>query len=169
MREIKFRAWDKDSKRMLEVGTFSWHGMYQDDEEYPSIMAFGTEEDNKKRIASGGSVSVTADGEPYEYGLLQIGLRNFDLMQYTGLKDKNGKEIYEGDVLKVGDWRKLDTWKMPHEGNDKAFVGFQDGSFTIGEEPNRYSHGLTGWHIENMKLEVIGNIYENPELLAEKK
>jgi uncharacterized phage protein (TIGR01671 family) len=74
-------------------------------------------------------------------------LQSLQLMQYTGLKDKNGKEIYEGDVVGYG------KEKAPHE------VRWDD------------VHGMWMWrtfkfsHTALDKLEVIGNIYENPELL----
>lgn len=77
----------------------------------------------------------------------------YDLMQYTGLKDKNGKEIYEGDVMqaKVTNashfkviWN-YDAWRLLRYCNG------------VEEEGNYYGF------IEN--LEVIGNIYENSELL----
>lgn len=78
------------------------------------------------------------------------------VMQYTGLKDKNGKEIYEGDIVKryddIGEVR-FDT-KFENEGGTFATPGF--GFYQIGE---------TGalWHSDC--LEIIGNVYENPDLL----
>lgn len=84
--------------------------------------------------------------------------RNVTLMQYTGLKDKNGKEIYEGDVVEylergmkncvgIGQvtWNK-DGWNVE---------GFYDGSQ---DEPGRAFS-------ENAQLEIIGNVWENPELI----
>jgi hypothetical protein len=64
------------------------------------------------------------------------------IMQYTGLKDKNGKEIYEGDLIKIGD-----------SGVYKEVI-FKDGCFCI-----------QGFNWTCGAAEVIGNIYENPELL----
>lgn len=65
----------------------------------------------------------------------------FILMQYTGLKDKNGKEIYEGDVL-GSDMGNIEVWWSRKEQGWRPFV------LEFGTE----------W-------EVIGNIYENPELI----
>ena len=72
-----------------------------------------------------------------------------NIMQFTGLLDKNRREIYEGDVLEY-DW---DTIKK-----HRAEVTFMDGSFMVGDEINRH---FPAKHLR----EVIGNIYENPELL----
>jgi uncharacterized phage protein (TIGR01671 family) len=77
------------------------------------------------------------------------------LMQFTGLKDKNGKEIYEGDIIREGileDGRPLVSW-----------VKFEEGAFTTddGEFLSEAIYGLE----EKTNTEVIGNIYENPQLL----
>ena len=84
-----------------------------------------------------------------------------DLMQYTGLKDKNNKEIYEGDIVLI----KLDetsTWY-------KTVVGFKKGAFIanlIDKEDYVYifHHGFT-----DDDFEIIGNVYENKNLLEENK
>ena len=81
-----------------------------------------------------------------------------NLMQFTGLKDKNGKEIYEGDIV--------DSW-LDGEHKYPWQVGFENGSFI--------RSCLTGYpeirQLANGRgdFEVIGNIYENPELLEGRK
>ena len=80
---------------------------------------------------------------------------NMPLMQYTGLKDKNGVEIYEGDLL------------SRHEA-DPMFLEFYDGRF--GYNSNSNNQGFSGLVQDRTKnLFIIGNIHENPELLEGEK
>lgn len=121
MREIKFRAWRKDEQRMYSIGSLSFM-TYSD----------GTPENR-------GCEGWWGDNHRDRFSLAEV-----VLMQYTGLKDKNGKEIYEGDivVMKADSLNEEQTIevKWRKEGFYEYFNGFAD-------------------------CEVIGNIYENPELL----
>jgi len=80
------------------------------------------------------------------------GERGVAIMQYTGLKDKNGKEIYEGDVLK---------WDSTGSGDENFIdvISWDNGksAFMSGEDFLYFE--------ELSEIEVIGNIYENPELI----
>lgn len=82
------------------------------------------------------------------------------LMQFTGLKDKKGKEIYEGDIIKVKDHPDFSAL---------GEIGFV---FWDNEEQSYFYGVKDGWSDllctpETKQLEVIGNIYENPELIKE--
>ncbi len=85
--------------------------------------------------------------------------RDFDeieLMQSTGLKDKNGKEVYDGDIVKF-----TLTDGFSYVVDEYGVVEYKLGDFYI-------LNGLTEYLISNINtndIEVVGNIYENPELL----
>ena len=90
-------------------------------------------------------------------------------MQYTGLKDKNGKEIYEGDIVRYrDDWcdsdcNKIDWDKQPYVTDQVVFVETNAHFYLNHIMNNRY------WPGEEQQLEVIGNIYENNDLVQKKK
>ena len=137
MREIKFRAWDKENRIMSMVRHMNFYS-----------------------LNGGADVDLTVDSDEEEW----LTEPDFELMQYTGLKDKNGKEIYEGDIVLVPNTPTMsDPMGEPsfcpivHESGSFGYLqGFMFESF-IG----LYGHGCTQADEE----EVIGNIYENPELL----
>ena len=127
MREIKFRVWDKTFKMMLS----------------PELVDIDFNE---------GKIEVTTDTLRYEE-VYTDEIKDFVLMQYTNLKDKNGKEIYEGDILKV----KFDTETI------NLYVRYDMGEYLLvkyGEwEDSLYA---CMWFHE---VEVVGNIYENKDLI----
>ena len=144
MREIKFRAWDKLIKEMFNVEIIN----FQERRVYKDTVSYRKFED-------------------------------IELIQYTELKDKNNKEIYEGDVV-----------KLVHTGIEisadrledlKRFVGiikYENGIFKIVRTEKSLIESKY-FEMEQKKvseifiysklydLEVVGNIYENPELLKE--
>ena len=78
------------------------------------------------------------------------------LMQFTGLQDKNGIDIYEGDVVNITYWNKPHLQEVKYDA-DIGFVPMQ--------EPCDYDEV----YLSKSHIEVVGNIYENPELLNETK
>ncbi|EAF6235988.1 hypothetical protein ASB83_15025 [Listeria monocytogenes] len=121
MREIKFRAWDKEKRIMWGV----------------SSINFDVEE-----ITNGGDILSFPDVE---------------LTQYTGLKDKNGVEIYEGDALTNGDMTRTVIWR---EEDSQIQLSVNDDNYETRIK-------LTQQLINIFGLTVCGNIYANPELLKE--
>ena len=94
--------------------------------------------------------------------LLNVDSKQFELLQYTGLKDKNGKEIYEGDIIK---------YKFPYDRRLKHIspVKFLETEASFGIK-DRYGNETQLYRITaNNYFEVIGNIYENKNLLEENK
>ena len=76
--------------------------------------------------------------------------------QYTGLKDKHGKRIFDGDVAKV----------LQGKDKDIAYVGFENGAFMLYPKTgNIYERTLWEYWYNDWDVEVIGNITDNPELL----
>ena len=130
MREIKFKVWDKVVGRWNEDG--------EDYTEEHIVYAWDTE---------GTSLSTLIQFISRPQG--KEGKERYILLQYTGLKDKNGKEIYEGDIVKWEEENDLygNTIKI------KEKVYLDDGQFIPFNE------------IRGYLVEVIGNIYENPDLL----
>lgn len=108
-------------------------------------------------------------GEPGQYDVCEnwreledgVSSRCF-LMQYTELKDKNGREIYEGDIVRNMTETGRTMWQIAYR-TDPEFVGFLPYEITFME--NKSYQPLSRF-VRWDSLEIIGNIHENPELLA---
>lgn len=138
MREIKFRAWDKKTKKMRTVESIGFGELSYYNEGYPVVNMMGRDCINDKDII------IHRDSYQYE------------LMQYAGLKDKNGKEIYEGDILLYNNYI-------------KTVISYKNGAFVRSYENSNiyllYDSFITDGRLDD--YEVIGNIYEDKHLLEE--
>jgi uncharacterized phage protein (TIGR01671 family) len=132
MREIKFRAWDKTLKYMIQWDKLEMHHFYDDD---------------------------------------------VILMQYTGLKDINGKEIYDGDIAKYITYDdiyysdknnyefKINQVMWGETGDSDGWLHDKHYEWIIGEDS--LADVADSCYADKMYFEIIGNIYENPELLED--
>lgn len=129
MREIRFRAWDNVNKRMgyFESG-FGWN------DEYELWYLKAKDEQDICDV-------------PCE--------ENIELMQFTGLKDRKGKDIYQGDILQQ---KKMSGQRFKVYWNP-------DGKWWLEEIPYKIGDELWRWA---QVTEVIGNIFEHPELCKKK-
>lgn len=139
MREIKFRAWDGEKMH---------HATLED-----LIEAMGSQGAGSWLLHEEVGEELAAfAGRSYDSVLRTVARRTMTYMQYTGLHDRNGKEVYEGDIVK-GDTH----WGL--NGGRPLTVAYELGTWN-------YSYDLIEFGQEPEKMwEVIGNIYENPELV----
>ena len=134
MREIRFRAWSEDIREMIQVARLD---IKEETIHYEN-----------------GIKSLNREQE------LDFWWKPYVLMQYTGLKDKNGVEIYEGDIVET-------------VYNGEVFAGvvvydLSEVDFKVTDGKEKYGRNFQ-YLAGNDENEVIGNIYENPELLESKK
>lgn len=132
MRDIKFRAYIKDTNKRVPS-------------EINKIVEVKSLHLGSRKAIIGYSKSSS------NYGNYSISFDDIELMQYTGLHDKNGEEIYEGDIVYVA------------SEDENAFILWD-------KETARYIIQFKGWCADfdnyyGKELEVIGNIYDNPDLL----
>lgn len=139
MREIKFRAWDTKLEFML------YGEDIEKDPNYHTGLSYG------KLF-----VAYQYKGSDWD---------ELELMQYTGLKSKSGQEIYEGDIIQQGDKNAKCGWFAPR------LVEFKDGAWMGGKIRIFVEQDWIDYQgkVSNKEWEVIGNIYENPQLLKEKE
>ena len=148
MREIKFRGKRKDNGEWV-YGYYAPVYLFEKDGEINNTYAILSDEIIGRAEMFGCGVS---SGLPAKFII-----KKETLCQYTGLKDKNGKEIYEGDILDVG-------------GDYYGIIVFDYGGFKIRIFDTRgyYNKLHTPEYLEDYcieQCEIIGNIYDNPELI----
>lgn len=136
-RDIKFRVWHKQNKVMMWLKQIVW---FPDSEE--RITAFPFDQREKNFTGS---------------------LCHLEMMEYTGINDKNGREIFEGDIVFDGFVHKV---VVQHQGSwqlKRDYSGLDDGEPYTGT----FYTPLWMWIEKINTIEVVGNIYENPELLKQ--
>ena len=140
MRTLKFRAWDKEYKSFKFFSLSDMEKMTHQSTEYFLIGASSRKE------------STHWEEIPYTSSL------DVELMQFTGLHDKNGTPIFEGDI--VNEFRISRSYP---NGRDCKHVIKWEEDMTLDDS---YGMRVVGFCLYGGVLEVIGNIYENPELLT---
>ena len=130
--KLKFRAWHRELGRMMLIKNM-W---FQDDK---------VEELELNDTVMNDFITAYPD--------------EIELMQSTGLKDKNGKEIFEGDILDYKGRKALVRW----HGSYASFI------YRFVDELQNRNTEWKPLYLAYMKCEIIGNIYDNPELLEDKE
>ncbi len=147
-REVKFKAWHKTEKLMCDVDTLTNEGAF--------LIGVKPGEDEiiqELRMV----IPAPLNGRFCEND-------EFELLEFTGLKDKNGKDIFEGDILKLQYPFRIGAGVGCGEGFDyreiTVSVSFDGGCFWF------TGKGFTdcNWRFYD-NYEIIGNIFENPELI----
>ena len=160
MREIKFRGKRKDNGQWVFGGYHQWITR--------QICPIGDDNLEPEDIKDVIITDSFADWNMPK-SMQAVEILPETLGQYTGLKDKNGKEIYEGDIIECVSWNEFfsNDGKPMEALRRKMKVVFYNGAFKMKET---FSCGVPShyWDIIcNGDVEIIGNTYDNPELLEE--
>lgn len=131
MKEFKMKAWLKKEKKMVAIIGIDLNYQY---------------------------IRYTDDGNLFKDDYKIADFKDVELLQYIGMKDKNNKEVYEGDILKLRDNHGIQLVKYHDEWS--AFIL---------ESQKDTSVGVLGLYFDKEDFEIIGNAYENSELLGEKE
>lgn len=123
----RYRAWIKSLKWMCDVTNISFDSKF---------------------------VDICQQGDTERCTEISVEFDEIKLMQSTGLKDKNGKEIFEGDIVDYKGRKALVSW----HGSYASFI------YRFVDELQKRNAEWNPLYLAYMRCEVIGNIYENPEL-----
>lgn len=128
----RYRAWMKSLKWMCDVTNISFDSKF---------------------------VDICQQGDTERYTEMSVEFDEITLMQSTGLFDRNGKEIFEGDILDYRGRKALVRW----HGSYASFI------YRFVDELQNRNTEWKPLYLAYMKCEIIGNIYENQELLEDKE
>ena len=126
MREIKFRIWVKEKKAIFEV----------------ILIDYVTKK-----------VTYLFEKVGHFLNIRNEKFNDIELMQYTGLKDEYGDEIYEGDIVTL------------HNSRYKVIFNMEQARFVLRDD--KFEMEIPFTNNNNERMEIIGNIYENPELIED--
>ena len=139
MREIKFRAWDKKTKKMREVNSIAFHNQRG---------VFDHDKSNTPKVVNVWGRNPIEDKDI----ILHREAKDVEIMQFTGLRDKNGRDIYVGDLLEEEPGYLFEVvWEAEYLKYSLKWL----------TKAIQYP----GWN-RGREMVIAGNIYENKELLT---
>lgn len=150
MRTIKFRCWDDEQKKMILDGCVRESDEWGDGGEFITICLSG-------------AINLQSDDDGGKNGRHEhsVSFKNgrFKLMQFTGLHDKNGVEIFEGDICKIRTTEDFNCIDMI--GEVRWLEKYWCYRIVVADHDGWSPNEFVKW------VKVIGNVFSNPELLKE--